>query len=31
MKKIEDIAPCLSQMIEFIALMEKECINEALL
>ena len=31
MRKIEDIAPCLSQMTNFIALMEQQCIDEALM
>ena len=31
MSKIEDIAPCLSQMTNFIALIEQQCIDEALM
>ena len=31
MRKIEDIFPCLSQMTDFIALMEQQCIDEALM
>ena len=31
MRKNEDIAPCLNQMINFLALMEKQCIDEALM
>ena len=31
MRKIEDIFPCLSQMTDFIALMEQQCIVEGLM